>query len=200
MQDSLELPEEWDWSNVDGVDFTGPNHDQLACGSCYDVAFTSMLESRIKIKYGKEQLLSYQFTLECNWLTEGCHGGWPLLSGFFMDSFYTVDASCAPYKASTAFNECEKYKHCPAVAMTENTHFVGGHYGGMSEEKIMKELRANGPVTMDFEAGHDFMMYKKGVLLERSAQHLQFVDGIQVKLQKDNITTDNDFQDYRMQW
>ena len=30
-----DLPEEWNWENVDGVDFTGNVKNQGACGSCF---------------------------------------------------------------------------------------------------------------------------------------------------------------------
>jgi len=46
-----------------GYDWTGPNRDQKACGSCYMVATNTMLESRIKIWYGEERELSTQFPL-----------------------------------------------------------------------------------------------------------------------------------------
>jgi cathepsin C len=49
-----ELPEQWDWRNVNGFDFTGQVRDQKACGSCYTFAFTQSAESRLKVKYGKE--------------------------------------------------------------------------------------------------------------------------------------------------
>ena len=79
-----EVPKEWDWSDVDGVDFTGRDVDQKGCGSCYMVATNTMLESRIKIWYGEERELSTQMPLQCNFLTEGCHGGWGLLYGLFL--------------------------------------------------------------------------------------------------------------------
>jgi C1A family cysteine protease len=34
-----ELPETYDFTNIDGFDFTGPVRDQGACGSCYTVSF-----------------------------------------------------------------------------------------------------------------------------------------------------------------
>ena len=34
-----ELPEVYDFTNIDGFDFTGPVRDQGACGSCYTVSF-----------------------------------------------------------------------------------------------------------------------------------------------------------------
>lgn len=35
-----EIPESFDWSNIDGFDFTGEIRDQGPCGSCYTVSFT----------------------------------------------------------------------------------------------------------------------------------------------------------------
>jgi hypothetical protein len=39
----------------------------------------------------------------------------------------------------------------------------------MSEDSILRELRANGPVALDFMAGRDFMQYKRGVLSEATS-------------------------------
>jgi len=41
----------------------------------------------------------------------------------------------------------------------------------MTEEKLMKEIRAKGPVLYDFNAGYDFMTYSTGVLAERDLPH-----------------------------
>lgn len=49
-----EMPENWDWSNVNGYDFVARHIDQGHCGSCYMIATNVMMESRIKIKYGVE--------------------------------------------------------------------------------------------------------------------------------------------------
>ena len=49
-----ELPENFDWRNVGGHDFTNKHRDQGPCGSCYTVSFTQIAESRLKLKYGKE--------------------------------------------------------------------------------------------------------------------------------------------------
>jgi len=37
--DDKNLPESWDWRNVEGYDFTSKMRDQAACGSCYAVSF-----------------------------------------------------------------------------------------------------------------------------------------------------------------
>jgi hypothetical protein len=36
----------------------------------------------------------------------------------------------------------------------------------MSERDMMWELRAKGPYLLDFDAGHAFMVYSKGILSE----------------------------------
>jgi C1A family cysteine protease len=48
------IPESFDLRSIDGFDFTNPLRDQGACGSCYTVSFTQAMESRLKVKYGKE--------------------------------------------------------------------------------------------------------------------------------------------------
>lgn len=61
--DLAALDKNFSWENFMGYDFTSPVKDQKACGSCYAIASTSMLESRIKVQYGQEKHLSSQFPL-----------------------------------------------------------------------------------------------------------------------------------------
>jgi len=42
------------------------------------------------------------------------------------------------------------------VAKVKDIWYIGGHYGEMNEELIMKELRARGPVVIDFNADQRF--------------------------------------------
>ena len=49
----VELPDSLDWRNVDGFDFTSFERDQGDCGSCYTLSFTQVVESRLKLKYGR---------------------------------------------------------------------------------------------------------------------------------------------------
>ena len=48
------IPESYSFENIDGYNFMGPIRDQGACGSCYTVSFTQVVESRLKLKYGTE--------------------------------------------------------------------------------------------------------------------------------------------------
>jgi len=54
------------------------------------------------------------------------------------------------------------------VVTVKNTRYVGGHYGGMSEADMIKEIRARGPMLIDFNAGPTFQAYKSGILSEKS--------------------------------
>jgi len=35
--------------------------------------------------------------MTCNYLNEGCGGGWPLFNGDFAENAYFVTEECAPY-------------------------------------------------------------------------------------------------------
>ena len=92
-----EIPESYDFSNIGGYDFTGPIRDQGACGSCYTVSFTQVIESRLKLKYGKDMpQLSAQYLMQCNYLNEGCDGGWSFFHGYLAENGHLVSEDCAP--------------------------------------------------------------------------------------------------------
>ena len=102
-----ELPEQFDWRDIEGYDFTGKHRDQGACGSCHAVAFTQAAEQRLMVKYGKQvPQLAPQFLLDCNYLTEGCEGGWPHFHAYFAENGHLVSEDCAPYRSSTAATAC----------------------------------------------------------------------------------------------
>lgn len=56
--DINDMPEEWNWEDILGYDFSGSQADQGHCGSCYLIATNSILEARLKIWYGVEKKLS----------------------------------------------------------------------------------------------------------------------------------------------
>lgn len=93
-----ELTDNHDWRDFMGYDFTNPHRNQGHCGSCYTVSFTQIMESRLKLKYGKDvPLLSPQFLMTCNYMNEGCDGGWPFFHGYLGENGYLVTEECAPY-------------------------------------------------------------------------------------------------------
>ena len=102
-----ELPKTYDLRNVAGNDYTGEVRDQSQCGSCYAMAFTQAAETRLRYKSGKHvPTLSPQHLLQCNFLTEGCSGGWAVMNGFFAENAGLVADDCAPYQARTKGQSC----------------------------------------------------------------------------------------------
>ena len=78
---------------------------------------------------------------------------------FCAEDFGFVDESCNPYVGKDG--ACST-KRCPRH-YSSSYHYVGGYYGGCSEEAMMRALVENGPLSVSFEVYDDFMMYKTGV-------------------------------------
>jgi hypothetical protein len=168
-----ELPENFDWRDIKGVDFTSKHRDQGHCGSCYTVSFTQIAEMRLKLKYGKKQpILSPQFLMTCNYMNEGCDGGWPFFHGFMAENGYLVTEECAPYKGKTKGDSCDRYQSCAPHSKIDNTYFVGKGYGDSSEKKMMKEIMRNGLVNGELQCPHVFSMYQSGVLTQSGIKQL----------------------------
>lgn len=169
-----QLPKHFDWRSIDGYDFTGEIRDQKACGSCYTVAFTQAAEARMKIKYGEEApQLSPQFLLSCNYLTEGCEGGWPHFHAYFAQNGHLVSEECAPYQASTKGVSCAQYQGCKPEARVQRSYDVGGGYGQSTEKLMMKEILRNGPLNTEFQAPSIFSTYKSGLITQDGFRALQ---------------------------
>lgn len=156
------LPEHWDWRNVDGVNFVSPVRNQASCGSCYSFATMGMLEARVRILTNNTDnpVFSPQQVVSCSEYSQGCDGGFPYLIGKYVQDFGIVDESCFPYVAKDS--PCGLPQNCGRV-YTADYHYVGGFYGGCSETAMMLELVKNGPMAVAFEVYPDFMNYKEGI-------------------------------------
>ena len=140
-----------------------PIKDQKGCGSCYTMSFIGSVEARVKIMHGKSEPLSAQFVIDCNYMNEGCDGGWPLLNGFFAEDFSIPTETCSAYKAFTFGNKCSDHQDCPGVVKIEKSGYIGGVYGSSTELLMMKELRARGPIVSDLAVPLSFSYYTSGI-------------------------------------
>jgi hypothetical protein len=80
-----EIPEIYDFRNINGIDMTRTKiRNQEHCGACHAFSFIQVIEARLRIKYGEKEVpqLSPQFLLSCNYLNEGCDGGWAMFNGY----------------------------------------------------------------------------------------------------------------------
>ena len=85
--------------------------------------------------------------MTCNYMNEGCDGGWPFFHGYFGENGHLVTEDCAPYQAVTKGDTCSNYKNCEKFAKVEKTYFIGKGYGDSTEKKMMKDIARNGIVN-----------------------------------------------------
>eukprot|EP00300_Choanocystis_sp_HF-7_P030834 c397_g1_i2.p1 GENE.c397_g1_i2~~c397_g1_i2.p1 ORF type:complete len:408 (-),score=75.13 c397_g1_i2:25-1248(-) len=156
------MPTEWDWRNVNGVNYDSPFKYQGFCGSCYSMSVMQMLETRIRVATKNEMrpVLSSQDALSCSRYNQGCDGGYPFLVSKYAKEFGIVTEECFPYApGSTCEQKCKSDKRI----RVGDYYYVGGYYGGCNEAEMMQELIKNGPMVVSFNAGSDFMFYSGGV-------------------------------------
>ncbi|XP_030008660.1 dipeptidyl peptidase 1-like [Sphaeramia orbicularis] len=158
----LTLPEQWDWRDVNGVNFVSPVRNQASCGSCYSFASMGMLEARIRILTNNSDTptLSPQQVVSCSQYSQGCDGGFPFLIGKYTQDFGVVDESCFPYVARDI--PCDVPLNCSRIYVAEY-NYVGGFYGACSEAAMMLELVKKGPIAVSLQVYPDFEHYKEGI-------------------------------------
>jgi len=166
-----ELPTEWDWRNINNINYMNPPRIQGKCGSCYILGSLSAIESRIKIatKNAINPNLSIMQILACSSYSEGCKGGEAFSVGKFGMDFGFIDESLFQYKNGTN----AKSRKCKIIEENEDlkignifTYYIGDFQGShdMNEISIMKEIRARGPVTAGIINPLLMPYYKSGIL------------------------------------
>lgn len=76
-----QLPDEFDWRDVNGVNYVSPVRNQQSCGSCYAFGSMAMLEARTRIltNNSRQPVFSTQDVVSCSEYAQGCEGGFPYL-------------------------------------------------------------------------------------------------------------------------
>jgi len=167
--DEKELSKNWDWRNVGGVSYVPSIKSQGDCGSCYVFSAVTSLEGRLRVQTNNQDqtALSKQFPISCNFYSEGCDGGYPVLVGKFLNEFEVVPESCMPYKAAnTQCSTVCDYTKNPKKYTVSKYGYLGGFYPGSSEADILKELRARGPMPGNIRVPWTFNYYKSGIFSE----------------------------------
>ena len=168
--DENKLPLNWDWRNVGGENFVSQTINQGNCGSCFTISTIYSLESRLRIKTLNEDKtkLSIQFPLSCNFYSEGCDGGYPILVGKFFHEFEIVPKDCFEYEEENidCENVCDYTKYKKKYIVSE-FGYLGGFYGADTELLMIKELRARGPIPGNILVPLEFNYYKNGIFSEK---------------------------------
>ncbi|XP_068242940.1 dipeptidyl peptidase 1-like [Palaemon carinicauda] len=157
------LPLNFDWRDVDGVDYVSPIRDQGACGSCYSFASMALLESRLRVatKNQRKDIFSPQDAMTCTVLGQGCEGGYIFLTGGRHSMEQGVVAEeCNPYREQD--EPCDTDMTCPRTYVSQY-EFVGGYFGATNEANMMQELVANGPIGVAILMSSDLLYYGGGI-------------------------------------
>ncbi len=166
--DQKRLPKNWDWRNIGGVNYVPEPKIQGNCGSCYVFSMISSLESRLRIQTNNKDKTTFsrQFPISCNFYTEGCKGGYPILVAKFSSEFELIPESCLEYSDDPSKLKCSNvcdYKKFEKKYFVSKYEYLGGFYGNTNEIEIMKELRARGPVPGNMNVPISFSFYEKGI-------------------------------------
>lgn len=102
--------------------------------------------------------------LACNYMNEGCSGGFGIFHGYFAENGHLVSEECAPFKYTTFGDKCQNYEKCPAVARVNSSYYLGGYNFNPSVELMQKELLMNGPLITEINAEEKFSRYHGGIL------------------------------------
>jgi C1A family cysteine protease len=168
---TLELPDSWDWRDVDGINWTTPIKDEGLCGASWAFAPLGAIEARVKLAADNPNLVpdfSEQYMLSCcpfgNCSEANLEGvaDWIVCQG-------TVDEACFPYAeddeipcSESCFDrDSRKYK-------SEGWYWVCGNWYTADADSIKREVFSGGPVSSFMEVYTDFWYYNESDIYEQT--------------------------------
>ncbi|XP_066294749.1 cathepsin Z-like [Branchiostoma lanceolatum] len=156
-----DLPDGWDWRNVNGVNYASPTrnqHNPRYCGSCWAMGTTSALADRINIMRNNtwpQAYLSAQQLIDCRG-GGSCEGGDPGAALEYIHNKGIPDETCNTYQAKDG--ECTK--ECKKL-------YKVSQYGSVKGAARMKaEIYARGPIGCGIDVTDKFENYTGGIYSE----------------------------------
>ena len=167
VTDLKDLPEDFTWGNVDGVNYLTQMRNQHIpqyCGSCWAHSTTSIIADRISIMRKAafpEINLSLQILLDYDTVDEGCHGGDYIPAMRYIKEHGITEENCSQYRAlghEQPNNNKQPYcKDCVDgkcfTPESYNTYTLES-YGQVpfDEQTLMSEIYNRGPIACTINA------------------------------------------------
>lgn len=150
---SGDIPESFNWESY------LPPVIKQECGSCYAVTTSELLMSRANIHFGKTFDVSYFDLLNCNYLSQGCNGGFAIQVLLYFSSHRSKSTQCFEKNP-----KCGDYCGEDGLKVKNwyRVHEFTGWYED-SERVIMEEVFRNGPVGVGFQTTKTFREVKDEV-------------------------------------
>jgi len=191
LTDYAGLPEQWLWSNIDGVNYLTEiknQHIPSYCGSCWAQAATSAMSDRIKIarKAAWPDInIAPQVVISCSTIggDDGCHGGEAFDAYQYMHENQVTDETCSIYRARGRDNgeACSaelKCQECFTDCGPRDNYKIYNvkEYGRVKgEEAMMQEIYQRGPIACGVAVTDAFLNYKGGIL-QNQVTHVTDID------------------------
>ena len=156
---SYNVPQEFDWRNVDGIDWTTSIKSQGSCGSCVAFAVIGALETVVNIEIDKSIKcdLSEAHLFFCG--GGGCDSGWYTSDAIgYLKGNGVSDETCFPYKPydMSCTQKCSNWQS-RAVKISK------GSFITPSTSNIKNAIILYGPVITSMKVYDDFHSYRGGV-------------------------------------
>lgn len=168
-EDSVAVPESFDYRTKWSSCALPVVNQQLNCGSGYAIAIAQTFSERMCISSKAQKLERYsaQELLSCDKNNSGCKGGYLNNASDYLKFTGLVTENCFPYSGEAT---CDKMCPEPQRVKANNYCILFG------EEEIKKDILKNGPVYSAMNLYVDFLTYKSGVYVKgddvaKFAQH-----------------------------